>query len=561
MAKKRVSRPEAVGRGRQSDGTRTNTPGWTVTPVTPLLISVIVAAVAVAAGTWAGWYHIVPLSDERSDLPTCDAQGLVRWLRENGAYIHASLRVSECATTASMGTTTSCVEGERGVFAAETIADGTTLFNIPDALCLVADAEVTPTKPTADPLRTIYLRDDRTATAYTQLAATLVRERRRGMQSAYWQYISCLPPLNECMALPCFTDDEHDALADGYAASIGKGDRRKLIVALRTALRGDSKDTQQQHPTAADENELIWAYGMVLSRAFVVGGIPRLIPFVDMLNHDPLGGGITIGPGSASNADTTRPTGAVPTGTAQRVGAWTKRADTHTAAGDEVKWAYKTGATPFDLLYLYGIVDARPQHGAVSVDLQWQAPTTAASTLNLVVRLFRAIDATNVAPLPRASGTRPILRITLAFEEGRLVPATLGFCRVIALADALAKGDSSSALERAAAEKFLAQPDGSRRAMAELVGPPRSRPLGSRVETAALQALLGVLISEMSTENTDSASPITVASANLPNESPRLVVARAFRRQRARVLESTRRLAYTAFAAVAPSPSLPDLYA
>ena len=33
---------------------------------------------------------------------------------------------------------------------------------------------------------------------------------------------------------------------------------------------------------------------MVLSRAFTVDGVPRLLPFVDMLNHHPDAGKITI---------------------------------------------------------------------------------------------------------------------------------------------------------------------------------------------------------------------------------------------------------------------------
>lgn len=33
---------------------------------------------------------------------------------------------------------------------------------------------------------------------------------------------------------------------------------------------------------------------MVLSRAFTVDGVPRMLPFVDLLNHHPSAGEITI---------------------------------------------------------------------------------------------------------------------------------------------------------------------------------------------------------------------------------------------------------------------------
>ena len=40
--------------------------------------------------------------------------------------------------------------------------------------------------------------------------------------------------------------------------------------------------------------------GMVLSRAFTVHGEPRLLPFVDLLNHHPDAGEITISASSSS---------------------------------------------------------------------------------------------------------------------------------------------------------------------------------------------------------------------------------------------------------------------
>lgn len=45
---------------------------------------------------------------------------------------------------------------------------------------------------------------------------------------------------------------------------------------------------------------------MVLSRAFTVDGVPRLLPFVDMLNHHPSAGGITIGSEDSPPPDETK---------------------------------------------------------------------------------------------------------------------------------------------------------------------------------------------------------------------------------------------------------------
>ena len=39
---------------------------------------------------------------------------------------------------------------------------------------------------------------------------------------------------------------------------------------------------------------MLWAFGMATSRSFIVDGVPRLVPFVDMLNHRPAAGGIDV---------------------------------------------------------------------------------------------------------------------------------------------------------------------------------------------------------------------------------------------------------------------------
>lgn len=128
------------------------------------------------------------------------------------------------------------------------------------------------------------------------------------------------------------------------------------------------------------DDELLWAFGMVHSRAFVVDGIPRLVPFVDTLNHNSAGGGVgfvrsssgaTLPPSSSASAITATVAAASGTSanfvsssnsgaTARRggLGLWEKDASANgVGANEEVTWSYKAAATPFDWLYLYGIVE------------------------------------------------------------------------------------------------------------------------------------------------------------------------------------------------------------
>ena len=504
-------------------------------------------------------------------LRECDPDGLLDWLREEGAIIHPALRVCRSQT------------GGREVCAAAAIPAGETLFNVPDSLALTSArtwariykgkekaASVTPPAPGS--LRTLYLRDDRAAIAHTMLAAALVVERRLGSTSPFAQYLACLPAVPQCPTLPCFTPAERAALDDPYAAEVGDADRRALLRALRAALRRSDVDADR---VAIDhsEAELLWAFGMVTSRSFVVDGVPRLLPFVDMLNHHPAAGGIDVvtqtngAPSLAWKKLAAMRTKADRDRSKRGLDGWDSGGGSNAggrgaggaggvaiAAGATVRWAYKRAATPFDLLYLYGFVDDTPGEASVAVDLQWDPPSPAARQTALL--LFQSIDRSMVAELPSPAPSGP-LKISLVFAEAGLVPATLGYARVVALAEQLAKG--TRAARSAAREAAAAAAAGTK-----LLGPSDARPLGAALEVAALQTLLGLAGPP---DQPSGPGPVGAGqghggpvggSGAGGTDTARLAAARAFRRRRARVMEATRRAAAAAHskakAAVEPAP-------
>ena len=146
-----------------------------------------------------------------------------------------------------------------------------------------------------------------------------------------------------------------------------------------------------------------------LSRAFVADGtrtIPRFLPFVDMLNHHPDSGEITIATRAADESSGVR---GRPETDSQNLW-WEKKLQPQSnakqqrgpahppltrgfAKGDEVFWSYKRGATPFDFLYLYGMVvngSTSAGGGGSSLDLQWSGTTK--KTAVLALQLFRLIN-------------------------------------------------------------------------------------------------------------------------------------------------------------------------
>ena len=220
----------------------------------------------------------------------CDMQGLLESLTAGGATFHAALRVSGAADDA-------VAAAPRGVIATLDVGSGERLFSVPDALSLTAravweQAALPPLHLPPGSLRTLYLENDETALEYTKLAVALLFERRRGRGSPHWRYLSCLPQV--CPALPCFIPAERDELQDAFAAEVAKIDRAQLTTLWELVDWG----SLGLEPPVKDD--FLWAFGMVFSRAFVLQGVPRLLPFVDLLNHHPTAGEIGIVPASSS---------------------------------------------------------------------------------------------------------------------------------------------------------------------------------------------------------------------------------------------------------------------
>ena len=205
--------------------------------------------------------------------------------------------------------------------------------------------------------------------------------------------------------------------------------------------------------------------------------------------------------------------------------------------------------------------------------MQWDPPSAAARLTAL--RLFRSIDRSLVAELPpptppgasaeSSAGAPGPLKISVVFAEAGLRGATLGYARAMALAEQLAKGPRAAKAAAAAAAAGIAA--------TELAGPSDARPLGAALEAAALQMLLGLVgpPDRMSHRASDPAEAgeghgrsggSGGAGSRRDRETHRLshrsAAARAFRRQRARVMEATRRAVTAAHtkakAALEPAP-------
>ena len=324
---------------------------------------------------------------------------------------------------------------------------------------------------------TQYLRDKATANAYINLALALLVERNRGSQSPFFRYIMCLPKVIACPSLLCFTPVERAQLADPFAAEIAERDQQTLLDVLRHMplheweLRGFSVPPGQ--------HEWLWAIGMTLSRAFTTGGVPRLLPFVDALNHHPDAGEIQIisptalideadarsppvggghGGGSVANghlaprnspsSDDAAPALAAHVGEASsvqgaptEVGAWRKYAPASHGVreGDELTWAYKLNASQFDLLYLYGFVSDHPAHDMFPVAVQWAAPSH--DTMIVARRIFKRIGS---AVLLREDLEGHEMHVTLRFASSGLLAETVQTVRVMAICAVTTAGFESN---------------------------------------------------------------------------------------------------------------------
>jgi hypothetical protein len=249
----------------------------------------------------------------------CDAEALLSWLRAHGARLHPALEVHPARKRGEQTARSASSSGGRagieqvvahkpqlGVFAAGPIAAGATLFSVPDNVSLSARASgVAPLPLPEGGLASSFIGNASTTRAYAALATALLHERSLGERSRYAHYLACLPPLWGCPTLPCFSERERAELADPFAAAAAATDRATLLR-LRGAIDWGAVMGPQQRPLSGapwpppTEQEWLWAVGMAISRAFSVGGVPRLLPFVDLLNHHPEAGPIRIHTARAS---------------------------------------------------------------------------------------------------------------------------------------------------------------------------------------------------------------------------------------------------------------------
>lgn len=163
-------------------------------------------------------------------------------------------------------------------------------------------------------------------------------------------------------------------------------------------------------------------------------GAPRLLPFVDILNHHPTAGGIDV----ASHYDEAA-------GVDRNV--WSKHVSgSSISAGSQVKWAYKASASAFDLLYLYGFVSKHPAHSVFPLAMEWSPARShrqySTQDVQETLLLLQSVAANDVKYL-KSEGSRDILglELTLRFSatvSDGILPSTMAYCRILAALNAYA---------------------------------------------------------------------------------------------------------------------------
>ena len=340
-----------------------------------------------------------------------------------------------------------------------------------------------------------------------------------------------------------------------------------------------------------------------LSRAFAQpGGAPRLLPFVDMLNHHPEAGEITLtartnladdgtffwqkkmhsSSSSSNNGNTNNGNNGYNNGNANGYSNGNSGMPNVGLEKDkELRWAYKRGATPFDLLYLYGIVTdfgGGGGGGSSSFDLQWSGKE--AATVQLAIKLFKLINPNMISTMDQQNRQqndaaehithhRPSLqtpyRISLLFSELSINDDTMGYARVVALAQMM---DSNS--PGAAEAVYAATASDVNLHRIRMTTPAGASPLGQQLEIAALQILQSIaqqLPDGNALGHNADGSQVTKDAANHGAPRSRLIVAQAFREQRSRVRGASMRMAEEALAklaneiAIAAEPPIIDYLA
>lgn len=372
----------------------------------------------------------------RAQDAQCYGDQLIKWVAAHGGRIHAGMKIDGFSRGFNGHSHSRRI---RGVFATTHINASENLFEIPDNVSLTAastlarlgipSGSVRP--PTGTP-RTTYLTSETAANQYIQLAVALIVEKMLGSASPYFLYLSCLPSYDDCPSLLCFTAQELEVMADRHIVEVTARDSNELVTALKVTL--DKIDFVKHVGVELDIDNAVlrWAYSMIFSRSFVVNGIPRLLPFVDMLNYSPDSGGINVSGTGISHI-------------------WSKDAPFSAngndlpafVPGNEIMWTYKAEPTQFDLIYHYGIVEIQPGHGTISLDLKWE--TSVSQLFELAFQIMKSISEKLVSIIPEESNA---IKLSLVFSERGIPSSTLGFVRVLALMGSI---ERSSGTERSEA--------------------------------------------------------------------------------------------------------------
>ena len=183
-----------------------------------------------------------------------------------------AVRAWVCTQGGTVNGVAAASDGTRRVVANHDLAQGTTIFRIPDA-CLLHGIR-------HDELK--RLPSLKTDTGDLSLALSILAELRRGGDSQFAAYIAILPGFELTDSLPAWwPDDELDALLGG--SELLNAARR-----VREAAQHDAKVLRDAKLLADEEEDrlLFWALACVTSRAFEAGEHGNvMVPLLDLLDH------------------------------------------------------------------------------------------------------------------------------------------------------------------------------------------------------------------------------------------------------------------------------------
>eukprot|EP01065_Artemidia_motanka_P030213 TRINITY_DN36225_c0_g1_i1.p1 TRINITY_DN36225_c0_g1~~TRINITY_DN36225_c0_g1_i1.p1 ORF type:complete len:416 (+),score=99.35 TRINITY_DN36225_c0_g1_i1:40-1248(+) len=243
-------------------------------------------------------------------LHGCSVRRLREWFTGQGGRLHDGLSIVE-------------TEAGLGLAASVSIPAGALLYSLPKhrALQWAGPVPAAPTWSGPAP------------GAMAGLTAVLLRERAAGERGQYSEYIACLP--DGCTGAWCL-GDALQYTGDLVLASMAER-FRKHITELRLAI--DWAAVGVEVPSVHDWH---WAYGIIMSRAWVSDSESYLVPVADLTNHASGAGYATMGRG----------------------GVWLRRARAELQPGSQVYSDYRAGQPTSNrrLMLHWGFSSPEPAH-------------------------------------------------------------------------------------------------------------------------------------------------------------------------------------------------------